>query len=63
MVNITRDTLDTNGAAEVLGVAPGTLGAWRSRGKGPKYHKVAGKVRYFKTDLQDYIAAEMNQTA
>lgn len=63
MVNISQDTLDNNGAAEVLGVSPSTLNTWRSRGRGPKFHRIAGRIRYFKTDLQDYIAAEMNPAA
>lgn len=61
MVNISQDTLDTNGAAEILGVSPSTLNTWRSRDKGPKFHRIAGRIRYFKTDLQDYINSQMNQ--
>ena len=37
-----RDLIDTNGAAELLGVAPATLRSWRYRGKGPPYRKVGG---------------------
>lgn len=59
MLNIAQDTLDTNGAAEVIGVSPSTLNTWRSRNKGPKWHRIAGRIRYFKTDLQDYIHNEM----
>lgn len=29
--------------AEILGVEPATIRAWRSRGQGPPYHQPAGK--------------------
>lgn len=63
MVNISQDTLDNNGAAEVLGVSPSTLNTWRSRGMGPKSHRIAGRIRYFKTDLQAWLDAQMNPAA
>lgn len=63
MVNISQDTVDSETAAEILGVALGTLGSWRHRGRGPKWHKITGKIRYFKTDLQDYINDQMNPAA
>lgn len=59
MVNISQDTLGTNAAAVVLGVSPSTLNTWRSRGKGPKFHRIASRIRYFKADLQDYITSQM----
>lgn len=63
MVNISQDTVDNDRASEILGVTPSTLNSWRSRGRGPKWHRITGKVRYFKQDLQDYINAEMNGAA
>lgn len=42
-------------AAEILGLAKGTMAVWRHEGKGPKYHKFESAVRYRFQDLQDYI--------
>jgi len=43
--------LDTRQAAEYLGVTVSTLTNRRSQGKGPRYLKDDGKVRYTKEDL------------
>lgn len=63
MVNITQDTVDTNGAAPILGVAVSTLNTWRSRGTGPKFHRIGGRIRYFKADLQAWLTEQMNPAA
>lgn len=63
MVNISNDTVDTNGAAPILGVAPSTLNTWRSRGTGPKFHRIGGRIRYFKADLQAWLEEQMNPAA
>lgn len=60
MLNIQQDTLDNTAAAETIGVAPSTLNTWRSRGKGPKFVRIAGRIRYIKTDLAAWLNAEMN---
>jgi hypothetical protein len=44
-------TLDTRGAAEVLGVAEGTLKYWRSTGHGPAFTKYSRKVVYDAADV------------
>ena len=33
----------------------GTLGTWRSRGKGPEYLKLGGKVVYLLPDLEKWM--------
>jgi hypothetical protein len=43
--------LDTRAAAELLGVSPKTLEAWRARGAGPRYTRVGRLVRYRREDL------------
>ena len=47
--------MNTEDAAEYLGVSPATMRAWRVRGKGPRFCKPikgkGGMVRYYKQDL------------
>ncbi|PIX31944.1 hypothetical protein COZ60_01805 [Candidatus Bathyarchaeota archaeon CG_4_8_14_3_um_filter_42_8] len=42
-------------AAELLNISPNTLNVLRSQGKGPRYIKVEGSIRYSDSDLLDYI--------
>lgn len=42
-------------AAEILDLAKGTLTVWRHQGKGPRYVKLEGAIRYKYLDLLDYI--------
>ena len=42
--------------AELLGVRPKTLARWRWRGEGPRFRKIGRKVRYARSDLEDYVA-------
>lgn len=44
-------------AAAILGVSEATLAPWRSRGRGPKYHKLGRRVVYFESDLAEYLDA------
>lgn len=60
MLNITEDTLTTIEAAEMIGCSPSTLNSWRSRGKGPKFIRIAGRIRYIKTDLAAWINDQIN---
>jgi len=48
--------LNTEKAAEYLGVEQRTLENWRAEGKGPKFYKPTGKlIYYFKSDLDRWI--------
>jgi predicted DNA-binding transcriptional regulator AlpA len=48
--------LDTTAAAEVLGVKPDTLVAWRHRGGGPKFVSVGPRaIRYRWSDLMEWM--------
>lgn len=38
-------------AAAWLRLSPSTLRTWRSLGRGPKFKKIGGSVRYLETDL------------
>lgn len=56
IVQRTRDLLDEKQAAEFLGVAPGTLSVWRSRGRYQlKFLKVGHLVRYRRADLETWL--------
>jgi len=46
-------------AAAYLGQKPCTLEKWRSQGRGPRYNKPAGRVRYDVRDLDAFIAEGM----
>lgn len=45
-------------AARMLGLVPGTLRAWRVRGRGPRYYKFGqgGPVMYKRSELEAWIA-------
>lgn len=40
--------------------SPGTLRNWRSGGRGPKYIKIGGEVRYLLQDILRYEKAHMS---
>lgn len=50
------DLLDTVSAARLIGVSPGTLENWRTKGVGPKFIKTTpsrrGKVLYDPADIE-----------
>lgn len=46
--------VDTNKAAEILGISPNTLKKYRMIGGGPVFHKFGRSVRYDLDDLSDY---------
>ena len=53
--------LSTTQAAFYISCTPGTMKSWRSRGVGPRYHTINGKlVRYLRTDLDLWIMGESN---
>lgn len=50
------ELLTTAKAAQRCGLSSRTLEAWRSRGKGPPYHRLGGAIRYDSVDLEQWIA-------
>jgi len=58
------DFVDARGAAEILGLKPGTLAVWRSRSynRGPRYKKIGGKILYRKSDLLEFIDSHTVET-
>ena len=53
--------LTTPEAAEILGIKHNSLEVWRCQGRGPKYIKIEGAIRYRLSDLEDYIASRTQQ--
>lgn len=47
--------LNTNEAAQFLGLAVETLEGWRTRRKGPDFFKVGGLVKYKECDLVAWL--------
>lgn len=56
IIQRSRDLLDEKQAAEFLGVAPGTLSVWRSRGRHAlPFVKVGHLVRYRRDALETWL--------
>ncbi len=54
------DNLPPRAVAELLNVAEGTLAAWRSSGRVPlPYLKFGGLVRYRRSDVEAFVAANV----
>ena len=49
--------LDTEEAADFLGVAANTLSVWRMQGRGPEFYKVDRRMRYSMQALEDFRRA------
>jgi hypothetical protein len=48
--------LDTKEAAKILGVKPDRLKVWRTKGTGPRWHRIGPKlIRYNLKDLEEFI--------
>lgn len=43
--------------AEILNVSPRTIERWRRQGRGPRWIRVEGQVRYPESDLRAYLDA------
>ena len=54
--------LDTAQAAHYLGYSKSTLEWWRTDGRGPRYYKAAGRVRYRKSHLDEWLAKGLVET-
>lgn len=59
MLNLATDALTPRQLEEQTGFTHNTLATWRSRGTGPKFHKIRGRVYYLKSDVQAWLEAEM----
>lgn len=48
-------------AADYIGTTVGTLGNWRSAGKGPAYIKQDRFIRYSRAELDRWLSAQQRQ--
>lgn len=56
MASIAPQLLNNQQAAQYIDVSPGTLEVWRSQRRyGIPYHKIGGKVRYRREDLDRWL--------
>ena len=46
-------------AATYLGLKAKTLSMWQLQGKGPRAHRVGGRVFYFKDDIDAFVRGEV----
>ncbi len=44
-------------AASLLGISVATMRRWRLLGRGPRFRKLGGSVRYFREDIEAFIAS------
>lgn len=56
------ELLTAEEAAKLLKVAPGTLGNWRTAGRGPRFTRAGRRIRYSKNELAAYVAARTRQS-
>jgi|WetSurMetagenome_2_1015567.scaffolds.fasta_scaffold1245235_1 predicted site-specific integrase-resolvase len=54
------ELLTTKEVAEILHLTRVTLSTWRQEGRGPKYLKLEGSIRYRKEDIEDYLSRAEN---
>ena len=47
--------------SEELGVSVHTLNTWRSRKKGPRFVRIAGRIHYMRTDVEQWINDEIKR--
>lgn len=57
-----RRRLNTQEAAQYLGLKRGTLEVWRSLGKGPRYFKLGTRVVYEVEDLDAFATSRPVET-
>ena len=58
----TTRALTEREVADMLGLAVATLRAWRHRGKGPRFLRLGRSVRYFPSDVADFVRASAVDT-
>jgi predicted DNA-binding transcriptional regulator AlpA len=63
MLNELPDLPDITEVSSALNIPVPTLRWYRATGTGPKSFKVGRHVRYHKTDVLEWIAAQENKTA
>lgn len=57
-----EDLLTRDEAAQWLRVDAGTLRNWATRGRGPRFSRLIGRVVYRREDLEEWVAANLVET-
>lgn len=57
-LNEATTTINPQEAARRLGVEPSTLANWRWNGRGPRYIRVGGRIRYRLMDLAHWLDSQ-----
>jgi predicted DNA-binding transcriptional regulator AlpA len=57
------EIVSTATAAQILGVAPGTLRYWRYMDQGPRSFRVGRHVKYRREDIEAWISSQIAATA
>ena len=61
-IETTRRLLKEDEAAQILSLEVATLRRWRWSGRGPRFIKLGGAVRYDPTDVQAFIDAQRRES-
>lgn len=56
------DRMNTQRAADYLGLRPTTLNNWRIAGKGPRFMRIGSRVVYRQADLDAYLETRTVET-
>jgi predicted site-specific integrase-resolvase len=62
MSGANENLLNEREAARYLGLRTATLQRWRWAGKGPRFLKIEGAVRYDPKDLAEFISASRRRS-
>lgn len=54
------DSLKPAELAKEIDVSTGTLARWRGNGRGPRFVRIAGRIHYLKSDVQEWIQSQIN---
>ena len=57
-----RQLITETEAADFLGLQPVTLRRWRWAGKGPRFLKIGGAVRYERATLEEFVSASVRRS-
>jgi predicted site-specific integrase-resolvase len=59
---MTDELMTAAEVADLLGVTEATLANYRSTGKGPRYIKPTGRIKYRKSDVWAFINGSVRQS-
>ncbi|MCK6083838.1 MULTISPECIES: AlpA family transcriptional regulator [Corynebacterium] len=59
MLNLKQDAMTAKQVSEQIGLSVATLATWRSRGKGPEFIRIAGRIYYLNTAVQEWLDKEI----